>query len=1374
MFRGNELSNIYLKAGLYSDDEGWISGDDVLALARLIDGAFVNDVFQADYLIPVALECLRVVLARGVAGTREDNIRRRIAQLEQERQRTPATPAASTDGVTRAEFNQHRANADDHHTPPNVASVDFLDNEVGQGSLERHRFAGYTQAGVASYTDYEDLYGEIANSLDVNDVIPEPSSTEPPAIGTGTAGSGTAYARGNHTHDGPTSGGGQTEAQVDDQIEAYTGQTSKTGKIANDRLNEASSSQDGIVQHEDYVLIHGAVQGDSLSAAPVLTDDTLVAADSFLIEDEDVNTGSQLKRITLSEMDKRYRQQASTANPLDPASSAAQGTSDRYSRQDHRHREQSVGSGGRTENQVNDQIESYTGQANASDTFALDRIPEIGTSQIADDAVTADKIASGVIPTVPSVPALSDDNPQAPGTASPGTGTETSRDDHVHPAQVIPDAPAPVTTLAASAITVDAQNFDGNLATTDTNVQLLAQAVDDLTVSGGGSINSVTGVITSGSAPNANSISDAGLSVSITPSSATSRILISLFGGFWESGGGRSVTVYVTTSDNVQVARGDYEGNDPGGDRGAYAIANIHAPATTDPVTYKVRWNSRWVSGSPNRILASGSSPLVLQLTEVDAAGRVVGGGSGGSGGGTTTPGLSTVATDDTLTGDGSATNALSVANPKTADDNEKLAAFTTDGWNAYGAVSPLSNTAYTLFTAQAATYSTVSPINGPHRENQYVVVRVDNTYSQKNVRLVVVESDDTVVHSYPASAWVGLDDEYYLVSGVEVGVSERFQAQEYDKIAFDPNAVDLPEIRSQLGVEQVFEVSVLPEPLIPGAIYKLSSNSEIKQSFSAVLEPAQTTLYTLSVNRNDGLQVSNISFFTNAYSGSNASTYQDNAFLTLHAALPSDVTALTVEYGDEQFDRTSYTCSITAVPGGLHQYQIAGLHTSDQTLRETYHYRITYTQASTAKADPVSTPVRRGVWTGVTQTSVVQTPGTILLDEDGLIPRSAVVAPAFTDMAPNSVAAPSQIPVLGTDHVRLPFHSVPASRVLGPALSQANTRDSFLIPGLTIDSDTSYLVDVQIDLSTTATLVANKSVSSQDEATDARRDVITFSFLGADLLAQPVYDLSTNPVPGLKAGDYERWNGTTKVSDRQVTVSRNATNGLLIALSATNITTAVAFADQTTVSVSQQRFRTESIAVGTASDLTTGTSTDGVLWSAKDIADYVPDASDTAPQDVGTAAAGTSADYSRQDHVHGGGSSSGGGGFSPTLLFTVQSASTAAQAFLTAAQRTTLQTAVTAGKWFYVECRAPRSHRLMLGSAMFKQNQTSGQTSDYIYISLANVDADSVNAHIRPAILFALPNTLTANNVYFQPRNIPTSGYDAANDWDFDVYTLD
>ena len=42
------------------------------------------------------------------------------------------------------------------------------------------------------------------------------------------------------------------------------------------------------------------------------------------------------------------------------------------------------------------------------------------------------------------------------------------------------EIPAPVTSLAGTAVTIDAAGFDRNLATTDTNVQLVAQKVDDL------------------------------------------------------------------------------------------------------------------------------------------------------------------------------------------------------------------------------------------------------------------------------------------------------------------------------------------------------------------------------------------------------------------------------------------------------------------------------------------------------------------------------------------------------------------------------------------------------------------------------------------------------------------------------------------------------------------------------------------------------------------------------------------------------------------------------------------------------------------------------------------------------------------------------
>lgn len=71
-------------------------------------------------------------------------------------------------------------------------------------------------------------------------------------------------------------------------------------------------------------------------------------------------------------------------------------------------------------------------------------------------------------------PDLSNAAPQDLGTAAAGVSTEASRADHVH------DMPT------ASAVTIDASGFNGNLTTSDDTVQEVAQKLDDLVIPAAG------------------------------------------------------------------------------------------------------------------------------------------------------------------------------------------------------------------------------------------------------------------------------------------------------------------------------------------------------------------------------------------------------------------------------------------------------------------------------------------------------------------------------------------------------------------------------------------------------------------------------------------------------------------------------------------------------------------------------------------------------------------------------------------------------------------------------------------------------------------------------------------------------------------------
>ena len=75
-----QLTTIYTIAGLYGNEQGWVSEADVNELAVYI-GAVTGDDFNTAYNSRLAVECLKIAVARGVTGERTDSLRRRIQEL---------------------------------------------------------------------------------------------------------------------------------------------------------------------------------------------------------------------------------------------------------------------------------------------------------------------------------------------------------------------------------------------------------------------------------------------------------------------------------------------------------------------------------------------------------------------------------------------------------------------------------------------------------------------------------------------------------------------------------------------------------------------------------------------------------------------------------------------------------------------------------------------------------------------------------------------------------------------------------------------------------------------------------------------------------------------------------------------------------------------------------------------------------------------------------------------------------------------------------------------------------------------------------------------------------------------------------------------
>ena len=73
-------------------------------------------------------------------------------------------------------------------------------------------------------------------------------------------------------------------------------------------LPVATSSSAGIIQASEYIKIANAIDAQDLHNTPHLTAAQLAEEDAILLDDASVSTGSELKEISISELDKRWKQ----------------------------------------------------------------------------------------------------------------------------------------------------------------------------------------------------------------------------------------------------------------------------------------------------------------------------------------------------------------------------------------------------------------------------------------------------------------------------------------------------------------------------------------------------------------------------------------------------------------------------------------------------------------------------------------------------------------------------------------------------------------------------------------------------------------------------------------------------------------------------------------------------------------------------------------------------------------------------------------------------------------------------------------------------------------------------------------------------------
>ena len=110
-------------------------------------------------------------------------------------------------------------------------------------------------------------------------------------------------------------------------------------------------------------------------------------------------------------------------------------------------------------------------------------------------------------------------------------------------------------------------------------------------------------------------LADVPLSVTISPTANTKRVLLEVTGGEWRmSATSGVIDIYITQNNNTVLARGRYDSGASNNAAGNFSIAAVHSPATRTAVTYKVRWQETGAAAAS----ATTEYPLVLRAQEID------------------------------------------------------------------------------------------------------------------------------------------------------------------------------------------------------------------------------------------------------------------------------------------------------------------------------------------------------------------------------------------------------------------------------------------------------------------------------------------------------------------------------------------------------------------------------------------------------------------------------------------------------------------------------------------------------------------------------------------------------------------------------------
>ena len=553
---------------------------------------------------------------------------------------------------------------------------------------------------------------------------------------------------------------------------------------------------------------------------------------------------------------------------------------------------------------------------------------------------------------------------------------------------------------------------------------------------------------------------------------------------------------------------------------------------------------------------------------------------------------------------------------PFTADEKEKLEAFSSTGWSDVGMVGPPSNNPYTAVTAVAASYAARQGPISPRMTNVWVPILLTAAEQARYIagerfQVAVFQSNGTIVDFADGPNWQLITGRYYQAQVPDIGVSETYRVRAFDNMELEAGHIDVRQWQGALGITSD-TVAKLPVPLVVGNSYRLTAADTIRQDGRVRALAEQPTLKGIEANQGNFNGVRSTAPGAGAFA-----SLRNRVWVSLHAAPAAGKDVVRLWLGTTIANTAAYSVANSAVPGAGHTYLVDGTLNYDSiTVDEFYYVNVEYSDGTFAYP---STPVPVAVWTATGQRTVVRTPGTPV---------------DWAEFGNTDDIPLTKIPVMDNAHLpalidedKIPRHITRSVNLLDGAgtglIISSSGAPAYAAPtGMTtafdLDDASNQAGTLQVEgiismsnrLSNT--IAFNQAANQDDAVTTTTISGITFL---NSVRMSTVYNSPANL--GVLIGSATVYKGTSELGTLSLYISRDANNVMgysLVYIGASGSDTWTFNMTAIRISVSRQDVGVVATP-GDATILAAGSSTTAHTWAPKVLSDYIEgEITDAAP----------------------------------------------------------------------------------------------------------------------------------------------------------------